>query len=78
MKKREELKELRNLSAQELGERMLGTEEELMKLRFRHASGQLEQTAQLKVLRRKVARIKTLLAEKQIADGAAAQGTTDS
>jgi large subunit ribosomal protein L29 len=67
MKKRDEIKELRELGEGELEERALSIQEELMKLRFRHASGQLEQTAQLNVLRRRVARIKTLLQEKQSA-----------
>ncbi len=65
MKTRDEIKELRGLKDSELADRALSTEEELMKLRFRHASGQLEQTAQLEKLRRRIARIKTVLREKK-------------
>ena len=72
MKRRDEIKELRSLSEEELNEKVSGLEEELMKLRFRHASGQLEQTAQLKSLRKRVARMKTLLAEKQLTEASAA------
>ena len=74
MKKRDEIKELRSLSDSELIERIASTEEELMKLRFRSASGQLEQTAQLTKLRRRIARAATVLREKELmkADVAAA------
>jgi large subunit ribosomal protein L29 len=65
MKKRDEIKELRELGEGELEERALSIQEELMKLRFRHASGQLEQTAQLSILRRRIARLKTMLQEKR-------------
>ncbi len=63
MKSRETLKELRSLSAKELEGKILSTEEELLKLRFRHASRQLEQTAQLRELKRNVARMRTVLNE---------------
>jgi large subunit ribosomal protein L29 len=65
MKTRDELKELRGLGEAELSERVSSVEEELMKLRFRHASGQLEKTSQLETLRRRVARMKTVLNEKK-------------
>lgn len=38
--------------------------EELFKLRFQHAAGQLEKTSSLLVLRRDIARILTILKEK--------------
>ena len=72
MKRRDEVNELRGQSENELSEKLSGLEEELMKLRFRHASGQLEQTAQLGALRKRVARIKTILAEKQLTAASAA------
>ena len=64
MKTTEKLKEIRGLSVQELRPSIESTEQELMNLRFRHAAGQLEQTSQLKTLRRKVARARTVLSEK--------------
>lgn len=64
MKTRDEVKDLRGLDQAELEERAASVEEELMNLRFRHASGQLEQTSQLKTLRRRVGRIHTILNEK--------------
>ena len=63
MKSRETLNELRGLSAKELEGKINSAEEELLKLRFRHASRQLEQTSQLRQLRRDVARMRTLLNE---------------
>lgn len=65
MKTRDELIELRGLDEGELEEKVTSTEEELMNLRFRHASGQLEQTSQLKTLRRRVARMRGLISEKR-------------
>ena len=61
MKTKEKLTEYRSMSADALKEKVLSLQEELMNLRFRHASGQLEQTAQLRNLRKDIARIKTTL-----------------
>ena len=63
MKAKDDLKELRGLDATELKGKLSSTEEELMNLRFRNAAGQLEQTAQLTQLRKRVARVKTVLKE---------------
>lgn len=65
MKDKDELRELRGLNEKELAERSSSIRHELMNLRFRHASGQLDQTAQLATLRRRVSRIETVLAEKK-------------
>lgn len=63
-KQKEELKTLRETDAEALLSKGKDFEEELLKLRFRAAAGQLEHTAQLKELKRSVARVKTILAEK--------------
>ncbi|MEJ2716952.1 MAG: 50S ribosomal protein L29 [Deltaproteobacteria bacterium] len=39
--------------------------EEEFKLRFKHATGQLEKTDRLKAIRRDIARVKTLIREKE-------------
>lgn len=65
MKIKQELQELRKLDADELKKRLADTEEELMRLRFKHASAQLEKTAQLGLLRKRSARIRTIQREKQ-------------
>jgi large subunit ribosomal protein L29 len=61
MKRKDELKELRGASKEALQEKISSAQEELMKLRFKHASGQLESSARSGVLRRSIARAKTIL-----------------
>jgi large subunit ribosomal protein L29 len=61
MKKKLQLKELRGLDRDALEKKVAGYEEELMKLRFRAASGQLTQSSQLRALRLSIARGKTVL-----------------
>ena len=61
MKTKEKLTEYKSMSADALKAKVSSLQEELMNLRFRHASGQLEQTAQLRNLRKDIARIKTTL-----------------
>lgn len=63
MKKTTQLQELRGLETEALRKRLNDTEEELMKLRFKHASTQLDQTASLRDLRLQIARIKTVQTE---------------
>lgn len=60
MKRKEELKELTELTPEDLSKKIAEKEHELMNLRFRHASGQLSQSAQLKKLRRGIARGRTI------------------
>jgi large subunit ribosomal protein L29 len=57
--------ELRELSTDQLQEKEKDFREEEFKLRFRHATGQLEQTARLKSLKRDIARVKTIVREKR-------------
>ena len=58
-------KEIRNLSAEEIKAKVADTREELMKLRFQQVTGQLTDTSRLRILRRDVARMETILAELQ-------------
>jgi len=62
---------VRDLSPDQLGDRLLELKKEQFNLRFQRASGQLENTARVKVVRRDIARIKTILGEKQRAAAAA-------
>jgi large subunit ribosomal protein L29 len=57
--------ELRELDVDELQAKEKEFREEEFKLRFRHATGQLEKTNRLKALRRNIARVKTLIREKE-------------
>lgn len=57
--------ELRGMDAAQLREKLAEEREELMRTRFRHASAALENTSELKARRRQVARIATILNEKE-------------
>ncbi|MEQ8151291.1 MAG: 50S ribosomal protein L29 [Smithellaceae bacterium] len=59
------IKEIRDLGINELKQKRIELAEELFKLRIRHASGQLEPTAKLGSLRRDIARVNTVLKEKE-------------
>ena len=58
--------ELRDLSVDELETRLSETKEELFNLRFQNATGQLDNYRRLGILRRDVARIHTILRERQL------------
>jgi large subunit ribosomal protein L29 len=57
--------ELRELSPDELRAKCKELREEFFGARVRHATGQLENTAKLGQLRKDVARVETILREKQ-------------
>jgi large subunit ribosomal protein L29 len=57
--------EARELDIEELEERLVATRRELFNLRFQHATGQLENTGQLKEVRRNIARLLTVLTQKK-------------
>jgi large subunit ribosomal protein L29 len=61
------IKEIRDLGINELKQKNNELSEELFKLRIRNASGQLEQTAMLGLLRKDIARVNTVLKEKEAA-----------
>ena len=56
--------DVRSKSDDELKEELLNLRKESFNLRFQAASGQLENTAQVKLVRRDIARIKTVLHER--------------
>jgi large subunit ribosomal protein L29 len=58
--------EIRELSSDELETRLAETTEELFNLRFQNATGQLDNYRRLAQLRREVARINTILRERQL------------
>jgi large subunit ribosomal protein L29 len=59
--------ELRELNDTELEHRLDEAKEELFNLRFQNATGQLDNIARIPQVRREVARIETLLREREIA-----------
>ncbi|WP_297827066.1 50S ribosomal protein L29 [uncultured Desulfovibrio sp.] len=56
---------LREMSAEELRAKLVEQRQELMSARFKHATAQLEKTSELKAMRKQVARIETVLNEKE-------------
>lgn len=63
-------KELVGLSTEELLEKEADYRQELFNLRFQLATGQLENTARIKQVRKNIARIKTVLRQEEIAQEA--------
>jgi large subunit ribosomal protein L29 len=57
--------EVHELALEELEERLAATRRELFNLRFQHATGQLENTGQLKEVRKNIARLLTVLNQKK-------------
>ena len=57
--------DVREMDVEELERRIAQTRRELFNLRFQHATGQLENTGQLKEVRKNIARILTVLNRKQ-------------
>lgn len=65
MKRREQLEDLKKLSESELEAKLKGFERELLNLRFRKASNQLEKPSMLLNARKQLARARTLLNQKR-------------
>lgn len=61
-----EIKELRKLSTEELVKKITEKKEELFAKRMQASSGTLEKPVQLRVLRREIARMKTILKEREM------------
>lgn len=65
-------KELRDRTPDQLREELASLKKEAFNLRFRQATGQIENTARMRVVRRDAARVLTILNQK-----AAAAATTE-
>jgi large subunit ribosomal protein L29 len=65
--------ELREMTDEALEDRLVETKDELFKLRFTHATGQLDKYHRIPELKRDIARISTLLREREIAAAEEAQ-----
>ena len=59
-------KEIRELSNEEILSKIEETKEELFNLRFQQATGSLEKPSRIRELRRLVARMKTILNEREL------------
>jgi len=58
--------ELRELEEDQLGDRMRAARRELYELRFKHAVGQLENSSQIAKVRHDIARIMTVISEREL------------
>jgi large subunit ribosomal protein L29 len=57
-------KEIRAMNPEEVRSKLADAREELMKLRFQQVTGQLTDTSRLRILRRDIARMETILNQK--------------
>jgi len=57
--------EMKNMSVAELNVKLADFKDNLFKLKFRHSASPLKNGLELRTLRRNIARVKTLLAQKQ-------------
>jgi large subunit ribosomal protein L29 len=69
--------ELRDLSDEQLIERADSAKEELFNLRFQLATGQLDDSSSIKKVRHEIARIATVMGERDIDAGAAPAAAMD-
>jgi large subunit ribosomal protein L29 len=60
------VKDIRELSATELDQKVAGLKDELFNLRFQHATGQMENPVRIREVKKTIARIKTLQREREI------------
>ena len=58
--------EIRNLTTDEINTKIKESKEELFNLRFQQATGNLDKPSKIKELRHTVARLKTVLREREI------------
>lgn len=61
-----ELKKMRDMTEVELNTELSKMKKELFNLRFQHATGQLENPVQMRELKRNIARVKTIIREKEL------------
>lgn len=62
-------KEIRELSANELNEKLKNLKAELFNLRFQHSINQLDNPMRLNHVKKDIARIKTILRENELKEG---------
>lgn len=65
MKSKTRLSDLKVMTTDQLDQEVLNMKKEQFNLRFQRATGQLQNTARVRVVRRDIARIKTLAATKR-------------
>jgi large subunit ribosomal protein L29 len=66
--------DLRAMTVDQLDDEILKLKKERFNLRFQRATGQLENTARVRQVRRDIARMKTIAAQKRAAESGRAAG----
>ncbi len=66
MKTNKYVEELKAKTAAELNEELVAAKKELFNLRFQNATNQLDNTSRIKEVRKNIARIQTVITEKQV------------
>lgn len=61
-----ELKKMREMSEVELNAELVKMKKDLFNLRFQHVTGQLENPIKMRDTKRDIARVKTIIREKQL------------
>ena len=65
MMKAKEIKEIRGLSVEKLEEKLQELKKDLFMLRMQHATNQLDNPLQLAAVKKDIARVKTIIREKE-------------
>ena len=65
MKTNKYVEDLKTKSAAELAQDLVAAKKELFNLRFQNATNQLDNTARIKEVRKNIARIQTVITQKQ-------------
>lgn len=60
------VKDVRDMSVNELDQKLVSLKDELFNLRFQHATGQLENPMRIKEVKKTIARIKTIQREREL------------
>jgi len=66
MKSKNYVEELRNKTNEELNADLVNAKKELFTLRFQNATNQLDNTARINLVRKNIARIRTIMTQKEI------------
>jgi len=71
MASKQRVSDLKVMTIDQLGDELLRLRKEQFNLRFQRATGQLENTSRIQIVRRDIARVKTIAAKKQQSAGSA-------
>jgi large subunit ribosomal protein L29 len=65
MKSKQRLSDIKSMTEDQLGDEVLKLKKEQFNLRFQRATGQLENTSRVRIVRREIAQAKTIAAQKR-------------